>query len=83
MSPFEALYGHSCRTLLNWFESGERVTFGPDLVKDAEEKVRTIQANLKAAKCRQEKYANIRHRPLYFNKGDYVYLRVSPMKGIQ
>lgn len=39
MSPIEALYGRSCRTPLNWSESGERVIFGPDLVKDAEEKV--------------------------------------------
>ena len=60
MSPFEALYGRSCRTPLNWSEPGERVVFGPDLVNEAEEKVRTIQANLKAAKCRQEKYANQR-----------------------
>ena len=28
---------------------GERVTFGPDLVIEAEEKVRAIQAHLKTA----------------------------------
>jgi hypothetical protein len=49
MSPFEALYGHSCRTLLNWSESGEWIIFGPNLVKQAEEKVRLIQTNLKTA----------------------------------
>lgn len=38
MSPFEALYGHSCRTPLSWSETGERVNFGPDLVAQAEEK---------------------------------------------
>jgi hypothetical protein len=39
MAPFDALYGRRCRTPLNWSEDGERTLFGPDLVKDAEEKV--------------------------------------------
>ncbi|WVZ88196.1 hypothetical protein U9M48_034742 [Paspalum notatum var. saurae] len=43
MAPFEALYGRRCRTPLNWSEPGERVTFGPDLVTQAEEQVRFIQ----------------------------------------
>ncbi|MCY5884829.1 hypothetical protein OV663_24500, partial [Salmonella enterica subsp. enterica serovar 1,4,[5],12:i:-] len=64
MSLFEALYGRSCRTPLNWSEPGERVNFGPDLVAEAEEKVRLIQANLKAAKSRQASYADRRRRPL-------------------
>jgi hypothetical protein len=42
MAPFEALYGHRCRTPLNWFEPGERWFFGVDFVKEAEEKVRLI-----------------------------------------
>jgi transposase InsO family protein len=42
MAPFEALYGRRCRTPLNWSEAGERTLFGPDLVKDAEEKVEVI-----------------------------------------
>jgi hypothetical protein len=35
MSPFEALYGQLCHTPLSWFESGERVIFGPDIVTEA------------------------------------------------
>jgi hypothetical protein len=50
MAPFEALYGRCCRTPLNWIEPGETVIFGPDLVAEAEETVRHIQANLKTAK---------------------------------
>jgi hypothetical protein len=42
MSPFEALYGRPCRTPLSWSESGERVIFGPDIVTEAEEKVKQI-----------------------------------------
>jgi transposase InsO family protein len=52
MSPFEALYGRPCRTPLSWSESGERVIFGPDIVTEAEEKVRQIQANILAAQSR-------------------------------
>jgi hypothetical protein len=38
---------------------------------------------LKAAKSRQETYANKRLQPLEFVVGDHVYLRVSPMKGVK
>jgi hypothetical protein len=52
MSPFDAPYGRRCRTSLNWSETGERTLFGPDLVKDAEEKVQVIRENLKIAQMR-------------------------------
>ncbi|WVZ64035.1 LOW QUALITY PROTEIN: hypothetical protein U9M48_013614 [Paspalum notatum var. saurae] len=71
MAPFETLYGRRCRTPLNWSEPRERVTFGPDLVKQAEE-----------AQSRQKSYSDKRRRPLVFEVEDHVYLRVSPMKGV-
>jgi hypothetical protein len=83
MAPFEALYGRQRRTLLNWIESGEKAIFGLDIVVEAEAAVRRIQENLKAAKLRQESYANKRCRPLQFEVGDHVYLKVSPMKGVK
>jgi hypothetical protein len=52
MAPFEVLYGQRCRTPLSWSETGERQIFGPDLVTEAEDKVKLIQANLKAAQSR-------------------------------
>src|SRR6266498_2217713 len=82
MAPFEALYGRRCRTPLNWSEPGERAIFGPDIIQEAEERVRLIQKHLRTAQSRQKSYANQRRRPLVFQVGDYVYLRVSPMKGI-
>jgi hypothetical protein len=57
--------------------------FGPDLVIKAEEIVHRIQSNLKAAKVRQESYANKRRRPLELEAGDYIYLRVSPTRGVK
>ncbi|WVZ52488.1 hypothetical protein U9M48_003542 [Paspalum notatum var. saurae] len=82
MAPFEALYGRRCRTPLNWSEPGERVTFGPDLVTQAEEQVKFIHDNLKRAQSRQKSYSDKRRRPLVFEKDNHVYLRVSPMKGV-
>jgi hypothetical protein len=83
MALFEALYGHRCQTPLSCSQIGERKMFGPDLVTEADEKVKTIQNNLKAAQSRQKSYADIRRRPLQFQVGDFVYLRVSPTRGIQ
>jgi hypothetical protein len=78
-APIEALYGHRCRTPVNWVEPGERAIFGPDLVIEAEEIVHRIQSNLKVDKARQESYANKASRqPLEFEAGDHVYLCVSP-----
>ncbi|WVZ80477.1 hypothetical protein U9M48_027947 [Paspalum notatum var. saurae] len=82
MAPFEALHGRRCRTPLNWSEPGERATFGPDLVTQAEEQVRLIHSNLKRVQSRQKSYSDKRRQPLVFEVGDYVYLRVSPMKGV-
>jgi len=81
MSPFEMLYGRNCRTLVNWSELGERQHFGPDLVLEAEEKVRLIQERLRTAQVRQKHYADRRRRELSFERGDYVYLKVTPFKG--
>jgi hypothetical protein len=82
MAPFEASYGRLCRTLLNWSEPGERNFFRPDMVKETEEKVQRIIHNLKEAQARQMNYADKRRIPLYFLVRDYVYLKVSPMKGV-
>ena len=50
---------------------------------EAEEKVKLIQENLRAAQSRQKSYFDKRRKPLRFKVGDHVYLRVSPTKGVQ
>jgi hypothetical protein len=52
MAPFEALYGHKCRTPLNWVEPRERRYYRINFVKEAEEQVRTIQKHMAAAQAR-------------------------------
>jgi actin-related protein len=83
MAPFKALYGHKCRTLLNWVEPGERRYYGINFVKEAEEQVRTIQKHMAATQGRQKRYANKMRKPIEFEVDDYVYLKVSPMKGVK
>jgi hypothetical protein len=80
MAPFEALYGRKCPTPLNWIEPGERRFYGIDFIEEAEKKVHIIQQNMKATQSRQKSYVDKRRRPLEFEVGNYVYLKVTPMK---
>ena len=82
MAPFEALCGRKCRTPLNWVEPGERRYYRIDFVKEAEKRVFVMQKHMKAAQARQKSYADRRRNPLEFEVGDHVYLKVSPMKGV-
>jgi hypothetical protein len=83
MSHFNALYGWPYCTLLSWSESDERVIFGPDIVAEAEEKVRQIRANLLTTQSRQKSYTNKRRHALELEVGNHMYIRVSPMKGVR
>ena len=82
MAPYEALYGRKCRSPIGWFEVGETILFGPDLVHQAMEKVKVIQQRLGTAQSRHKSYADVRRRGLEFAIGDWVFLKVSPMKGV-
>lgn len=81
MAPYEALYGRRCRSPICWEEIGERKYLGPELVQQAEEKLRIIREHLKAAQNRQKKQADLKRREVELKPGDFVYLKVSPKKG--
>jgi hypothetical protein len=83
MAPFEALYGHRCRTPVNCIKPVERMIFGHDLITEAEDIVHRIQSNLKVVMAWQESYANKWRRSLEFKAGDRVYLCVSPTWGVK
>jgi hypothetical protein len=59
-------------------EPGERRFYGTDFVKEAEEQVHAIQKNMAAAQARQKSYTDKRRKPIEFEVGDHVYLKVSP-----
>jgi hypothetical protein len=59
----------------------ESQVFGPEVLKDAEKQVQMVRESLKVAQSRQKSYADKRRRDLSFEVGDFVYLKVSPMRG--
>ncbi|GJY01681.1 putative reverse transcriptase domain-containing protein [Tanacetum coccineum] len=81
-APFEALYGRKCRSPVLWAEIGESRLIGPELVQETTDKVVLIKEKLKAARDRQKSYADNRRKPLEFEVGDQVLLKVSPWKGV-
>jgi hypothetical protein len=77
-------YGKSwdkSRTPLFWSQTEESQVFGLEVLKDAEKQVQMVHESLKVAQSRQKSYANKRRRDLSFEIGDFVYLKVSPMRG--
>ncbi|GJY94080.1 reverse transcriptase domain-containing protein [Tanacetum coccineum] len=81
-APFEALYGRKCCSPIMWAEVGEGQLIGHELVQETTEKISQIKDRLKAARDRQKSYADRRRKPLEFSVGDYVLLKVSPLKGV-
>nr|CAD1830024.1 unnamed protein product [Ananas comosus var. bracteatus] len=69
MAPFEALYGWKCRSPIHWSDVGERVEFGPDVLREAEEKVHLARKRLLTAQSRQKSYSDKRRRDLEFAVG--------------
>jgi hypothetical protein len=63
-------------------EPGENQVFGPEILREAERKVQVIRVNLQLAQLRQKSYTDHRRRNLSFKVGDFVYLKVSPMRGL-
>jgi hypothetical protein len=83
MAPFEALYGRECRTPLYWSQMGESQLFGTDIVKEAERQVQIIRENMRAAQSRQKSHADGKRRDVVLQEGDYVYLKVSPIRRLR
>ncbi|KAI3821421.1 hypothetical protein L1987_08989 [Smallanthus sonchifolius] len=82
MSPFEALYGRKCRSPICWNEIGEAQITGPELIQETSDKIIQIRDNIRVARSRQKSYADKRRKPLEFQVGDLVLLKVSPWKGV-
>jgi hypothetical protein len=58
----------------------DRITIGPDMMKEMEQQVIQIKKNLKISQDRQKSYADRKRTPREFKAGDHVYLRVRPRK---
>ncbi|XP_073298498.1 uncharacterized protein [Primulina huaijiensis] len=82
MATYEALYGRKCRSPLYWDEIGERKMLGPELVQQTADVVAVIRERMKSAQSRQKSYPDVRRRPLQFEVGDHVFLKIAPLKGV-
>jgi hypothetical protein len=58
MSPFEALYGRKCNTLVSWDNPTDRVVIGPQFLKDMEDQMVKIKHNLKVIQDRKKSCAD-------------------------
>ncbi|CAN6720908.1 unnamed protein product [Malus baccata var. baccata] len=82
MAPFEALYRKSCCTPLYWSDVGERGLVGLEIVDVTTQNVQVIKSNLKVAQDRQKSLADKHATNRKYDVGDWVFLRLSPWKGV-
>nr|GEU31357.1 putative reverse transcriptase domain-containing protein [Tanacetum cinerariifolium] len=81
-APFEALYGQKCRLPICWTEVGEAQLLGPELIQETTEKIIQIKQRMQAAHDRLKSYADLKPKPMEFQIGDRVMLKISPWKGV-
>ena len=82
MALYDALYGRKWQSPLCWYELGEASLLGPDLVRQTTEQVKKIRNKILTAQSQQKSYADKRRKPLEFQEGDHVFLKVTPTMGI-
>ncbi|GJW81656.1 putative reverse transcriptase domain-containing protein [Tanacetum coccineum] len=70
------------RSPISWAEVGDAQLTGPEIVHETTEKIIQIKKRIQAARGRQNSYADRRRKPLEFEVGDKVMLKVSPWKGV-
>ncbi|KAD7480496.1 hypothetical protein E3N88_03632 [Mikania micrantha] len=68
--------------IIDFGEVGQRELANKNVVKVTNERIDQIRVHLKAAQDRQKTCADKRRRPIEFQVGDFVLLKVSPWKGV-
>ncbi|GJT06527.1 putative reverse transcriptase domain-containing protein [Tanacetum coccineum] len=81
-APFEALYGRKCRSPVCWAKVGQVQLTGPEIVQETTEKITQIKQRMQVARDRQKSYADLKRKPMNFQVGNKVMLKVSPWKGV-
>ncbi|GJV33009.1 hypothetical protein Tco_1393409 [Tanacetum coccineum] len=71
-----------CHSPVCWAEVGEVQLTGPEIVQETTEKIVQIKQRMQAARDRQKSYADLKRKPMEFQVGDKVMLKVSPWKGV-
>nr|GFA76734.1 reverse transcriptase domain-containing protein [Tanacetum cinerariifolium] len=81
-APFEALYGRKCRSPVCWAKVEDSQLTGPEIIQETTEKIVQIKKRLQALRNRQKSYVDVRRKPLEFQVGNKVMLKVSPWKWV-
>ncbi|GJT30491.1 putative reverse transcriptase domain, ribonuclease H-like domain, aspartic peptidase domain protein [Tanacetum coccineum] len=81
-TPFKVLYGRKCRSPVCWAEVRDVQLTELEIIHETTKKIVQIPQRLQAGSDRQRSYANVRRKPLEFQVGDRVMLKVSPRKGV-
>nr|GEV46579.1 reverse transcriptase domain-containing protein [Tanacetum cinerariifolium] len=82
VAPFEALYGRKCHSHVCWAEVREFQLIGLEIVQETTEKIIQIKQSIQAPRDRQKSHADLKRKPMEFQVGDRVMLKVSPWKGV-
>ncbi|GKB66310.1 hypothetical protein Tco_0927722 [Tanacetum coccineum] len=82
VAPFEALYGRKCRSPIYWAEVGDAQLTGLKIVHETTEKIFQIKKRIQPARDRQKSLADRNRKPMEFQVGDMVMLKVSPWEGV-
>ncbi|GJY17470.1 hypothetical protein Tco_0388961 [Tanacetum coccineum] len=76
-APFKALYGRKCRSPFCWTGVGDSQLTRPEIIHETTEKIIQIKIPIQADRDRQKSYADTMCKPLEFQVGDMVMLKVS------
>nr|GEW85426.1 putative reverse transcriptase domain-containing protein [Tanacetum cinerariifolium] len=75
-APYEVLYERKCRSPVYWSKFGDSQLTGLELIRDTTEKIVLIKNRLLVTRSRQKSYADKRAKPLEFEVGDMVLLKI-------
>ncbi|GJR07690.1 hypothetical protein Tco_0790342 [Tanacetum coccineum] len=81
--PFEGVcMGVSVDHTICWAEVGDSQLTGLEIIHKTTEKIVQIKSRIQASRAHQKAMASVRRKPLEFQVGDKVMLKVSPWKGV-
>nr|GEX47522.1 putative reverse transcriptase domain-containing protein [Tanacetum cinerariifolium] len=81
-APFEALYGRKCRSPVCWAEVRDAQLTGPEIIHETTKRIVQIKSKIQTARDQQKSYPDLKRKPIDFQVGDKVMLKVSPWKGV-
>ncbi|XP_025647993.1 uncharacterized protein [Arachis hypogaea] len=83
MAPYEPLYGRKCQSPLWWYEAGERSLLGPEMIAETMKQIKKIRSRMFIAQGHKKNYVDQRRKPLEFEEGEHVFLKVTPTTKVE